>query len=507
MSAVRTPWTRQPQVAVRPNASSGVPWAVLWNAATPTINLASNQTKTPIGLGSVGLGGKWQDFKTATAVQSFDCRLPTTAYTFVAEFVFNEANRTTASLIRTTGGGVRIEPYTSGGGWYISTTHNGVATGPSAIASASSFSTTPAVLVLTYDGAISTLLVKWPDGTVSTNSVTLGISAGSGAIDISTAAGSLGAYMLAYAPVCATSAYARDVLNNPWQLFAPLPRRIWAPTAASGNAAVTLAGASAASAAGAITVSAAAVVAISGASATSAAGSASATGGAVVSVVGAFAASAPGLITAVGGAVASVIGASATASAGAVTASASAVVMLAGSAAASSAGAVSATATATVALSGAAAVAAAGAITIQVSGSAVVTLAGAGSISAAGQASAVGGASAPLTGAAAVVAAGSITVSFGVSAIATMQGAQAVSGAGIASAVGSSAATFAALEIPAGPFYSGISTGKGQPVPISAGPLILPPAEGPAAPTTREAAAGFFALLKALPVRDSDAVV
>ena len=153
----------------------------------------------------------------------------------------------------------------------------------------------------------------------------------------------------------------QSITANPWQLFAPLPRRIWAPTvAAGGNAAVTLGSAAATSSAGAVTVLAGASVAVTSAAATAGAGTVSAIPGVTVAIVGASATSATGTVSATGNAVVAIAGAAATASAGTVTAVMGAIATITGAAVASAAGMITVTAGASTMLASAAATGSAG---------------------------------------------------------------------------------------------------------------------------------------------------
>lgn len=245
--------------------------------------------------------------------------------------------------------------------------------------------------------------------------------------------GSVG--LVACLPFAVPDAEAASLAVNPWQLFAPLPRRIWAPAAGGGgDASIALTGAATASSLGAMTAAGGASAALTGAAAASAAGtvSASASTDATASLVGASLAAAAGTASATGGASAAVTGAQASSTAGTAAASAgvSASTTLSGATAATAAGTAAATGGASIALTGAGAASAAGTTTAAAGGSATATLVGSSAAASAGTIAATGAAIAAVTGAASASAAGTVIASIGTNATVALTGAAVAASAG-----------------------------------------------------------------------------
>lgn len=208
--------------------------------------------------------------------------------------------------------------------------------------------------------------------------------------------------------------------QNPWQLYEPLSRRIWAPAAGgAGNA----------------------TVALVGAATTSAVGTLAATGGAAVALVGATTTATAGIVVGAGGATTALVGAATTASAGTSVATAGAAAALTGAQATAAAATPAATGGASVALTGASATSAAGVVAATAGGNATVALAGATSTATAGTLTSTGGAATTLTGAQATAAAGIVIASVGTNATAAIVGAAATATPGALASTGGAAVT------------------------------------------------------------------
>lgn len=213
----RFPRAQQPQDVAFP--STEFPWEFVWSATDPGANLRNNQRVTPRGVQELGPVGVWTDFHAATAVQAYNIALPTTQFTAAIVWHPSRASTGARSILRTTGGGVRIEPSTTTGGVTVNVTHTGVAAGAFIATNVGGFDARPWHMVVTADGVTSKLWIRSPDGLVQFNQQTAGISAGTGTLDLSTTGGSVGMSLAAFGNRCATDAYALDLVNNPWQVF------------------------------------------------------------------------------------------------------------------------------------------------------------------------------------------------------------------------------------------------------------------------------------------------
>jgi hypothetical protein len=207
----------QPQDAA--GISLAWPWEFVWSATDPTANLRNNQRVGLTGVVDVGPVGRWVNFQSATAIQSYNAALPTTQFTAVAVFHPHQASTSTRSILRTTGGGFRIEPSTTVGGVTVNVTHTAVAAGASIATNVAGFDPRPWFLVCTADGVTSKLWIKSPDGLVQFHSTAAGIASGTGTIDLSTTSGSVGLSLAACSNRCIADAYAVELVNNPWLLF------------------------------------------------------------------------------------------------------------------------------------------------------------------------------------------------------------------------------------------------------------------------------------------------
>jgi hypothetical protein len=207
----------QPQEAA--GISQAWPWEFVWSATDPTANLRNNQRVALTGVVDVGPVGRWVNFQSATAIQSYNAALPTTQFTAVAVFHPHQASTSTRSILRTTGGAFRIELTTTTGGVTINVTHTAVAGAAFIATNVAGFDPRPWFLVCTADGTTSKLWIKSPDGLVQFHSQAAGIAAGTGTIDLSTTGGSVGLSLAACSNRCVADAYAVELVNNPWLLF------------------------------------------------------------------------------------------------------------------------------------------------------------------------------------------------------------------------------------------------------------------------------------------------
>ncbi len=182
--------------------------------------------------GGGNVGRNWYG---VNALESINAPLPTTTtgYTILWCGPMNVVNTgTPISVLRTTSGGFRLEPYTTFGGAYITLTHTGVASGPTVPGAAwSTFTNDMFVVIFTYDGTTSRAMWRPPLGAsplgATEVSTTVGMNAGTGTIDLSTSTGSFGAYLVGYATRCMPAAMARRLLLNPWQVFEPAEREVF----------------------------------------------------------------------------------------------------------------------------------------------------------------------------------------------------------------------------------------------------------------------------------------
>jgi len=230
----------------------------------------------------------------------------------------------------------------------------------------------------------------------------------------------------------------KKLLDNPWQLFAPIPRRIWVPSAGTGNATATLTGASTTSSAGTLSATGGASKTLPGASTTASAGtvSASASTNASTTLTGAATTASAGTLAATGGAAVTLTGAGTTASAGTVSATAggNATGTLPSASTTSSAGTLSATGGASKTLTGASTTASAGAVLASAGTNASVTLTGAATSAAVGALSASGAAQIVLPGVQVTASAGTVTATGVRNASVTLTGTAATAYAGAVSA-------------------------------------------------------------------------
>ena len=217
---VVTRWTSQPTVATRP--SPEFRWDVLINQAFPGHNCATGRQVTPRGSAAVGRGGRWQNWHGVNALEQIAAPLPTTATGYTMLWVGPMQVASTGagvSIIRTTGGGFRFEPYTTAGGVWMTATHTGVAglspPGPWSY----SHDSRPWVVLISYDGTNATFEVKTPDGDLASTSTAAGMNDGTGTIDLSTTSGVFGAYLVGYARRPMPAAMRRRLLDLPWLAF------------------------------------------------------------------------------------------------------------------------------------------------------------------------------------------------------------------------------------------------------------------------------------------------
>ena len=390
----RIPWTVQPQSAV----SLSPAFARNGYAAAAPGQSVVRQPTTPVVVGTIGR--MWRangaEQSTITGVDLFPNGTP---YTIIASVLANTSTGlqtivaaddiTRVLQLRLSNSAVEFVSFHSG------------AVADIATISGTAFSAgVPFAVVATATDSKISVFCNGKTVTVARASTNVSSNAGNkfeigGKANAAYLTG--GVYGVVVAQGSMSDAQALDISRSAQayfsSVFAPQPRRIWAPSAAvGGNAAVTLGSAAGTSSAGTVTVSAGASVAVTSAAATSAAGTVAAAGSAITALSGAAATSSAGTLTVSTGAVVALSGAAATASAGTATVSAGASVAIASAAAAAAVGTVTATAgsSATATITGAAVASAAGMITVTAGAS--TTLASAAATGRAGNVSATNGA-------------------------------------------------------------------------------------------------------------------
>lgn len=233
MLRILTPWDSQPQEVAE--LAGDFRWDLLVNQATSNVNLALGAVFAAKGTLKIGVAGRYLDTIGANNLVQISAPLPGSAgYTALWVGAFTQANQSTRSVLRTTGGGFRLEPYTTGGGQYVTVTHTGVAQLNSPAPYTTGFNDSPVIVLVNYDGTTASIeVMHYADGYSITNT-TIGWAAASGTIDLSTTSGGLGSYLIGYAASPMPAAMRRSLLGNLYgQLFAP--RSIWVPVSVGGG--------------------------------------------------------------------------------------------------------------------------------------------------------------------------------------------------------------------------------------------------------------------------------
>lgn len=147
--------TSQPatQIGVNPIYTNA---RFLWNAAVPLKNSLNNADAASglKGTDNTGTAGKYRVFG-ADGQMSWSVTLPTGAYTLVIVHAYPTANIEVATTLSMgTAGGVRLEPYTSGGGVYEAVVHTAVGSSQNTqVTGVGSFNSAPWVEVIGFTGA------------------------------------------------------------------------------------------------------------------------------------------------------------------------------------------------------------------------------------------------------------------------------------------------------------------------------------------------------------------
>lgn len=235
MSFIRpVPWTRQPPGPVRLNRALGLRGntTFLWNASIPQANQSGGFADVK-GTRSVAPAGNFVNLTGITTAQSFTAPFPTARYTCFILLCFPNASASSAVIFRNSsaGGGFRIDTSTGAGSVAVGITHNAVAGGAGVNPLVSSFDYSLWTAIFTYDGTTQRGSLVHPKYGVTTNSAAIGYASAAGTTDIgSTSSGNSGLFAIAltdeYTDHGVAVAIARQ---NPWQLFAPITRRIWVP--------------------------------------------------------------------------------------------------------------------------------------------------------------------------------------------------------------------------------------------------------------------------------------
>jgi hypothetical protein len=203
----------------------------LINQAVPQLNAATGRAIVPKGTRLFGSDLVGQNWHSGDNLVQIAAPLPTTAtgYTILWVGPINVPSTTTRSVIRSTGGGFRFEPYSTVAGAYLTLTHSGLAnTNPLSAANWTSSNNSPFVFLASYNGTSVLQMWRVPPGAdlgvgspLNETTTTVGMNAGTGTIDLSATGGSFGAYLTGYAARPMSHALMRRLLRNPWQVFAP----------------------------------------------------------------------------------------------------------------------------------------------------------------------------------------------------------------------------------------------------------------------------------------------
>ena len=230
----RTVRRRQPPRAV--GAGRPLSWDVLWAASAAPVNQASGQVVAPVAPVQPGIAGQWVDYQSTSAAQTFAIPSATT-YTLVLVLAHPQSSTgSSGRIFANASTGVRVEAYTTGGGVYFMSTHTGVAGGIQFVTGVGGFDTRPWTYVLTYDGTTQRGWLRDPDGSITQASpATIGMATATQA-DIGFAGGaSCGIYACGWRRGAVSQEQARDLVSNPWQMFAKRPRRVFVSVAGGGG--------------------------------------------------------------------------------------------------------------------------------------------------------------------------------------------------------------------------------------------------------------------------------
>lgn len=230
----RTVRRRQPPRAV--GAGRPLSWDVLWAASAAPVNQASGQVVAPVAPVQPGIAGQWVDYQSTSAAQTFAIPSATT-YTLVLVLAHPQSSTgSSGRIFANASTGVRVEAYTTGGGVYFMSTHTGVAGGIQFVTGVGGFDTRPWTYVLTYDGTTQRGWLRDPDGSITQASpATIGMATATQA-DIGYASGaSCGIYACGWRRGAVSQEQARDLVSNPWQMFAKRPRRVFVSVGAGGS--------------------------------------------------------------------------------------------------------------------------------------------------------------------------------------------------------------------------------------------------------------------------------
>jgi len=229
----------QPTTEVGP-ASTYSTATFLWNAATPDVNLVNSAASTSglKGTDSTGTDGKYRLMNNTDGGLTFALTAPTGAYSVALVLAFPSGSIGTRDFFRfSTGGGMRVDLETTGGGVRFTPVHTGTASG-TVLIQAASFDTNKWIYVLRYDG---TTLRHYLRDRTGTNYVTFpvadtigyGTPTGSGIkIGHSTQA-SFGIYAAMVVPSDIGDTNAQAIIADPWTMFAAPPTAPTVGTASS----------------------------------------------------------------------------------------------------------------------------------------------------------------------------------------------------------------------------------------------------------------------------------
>lgn len=196
--------------------------------------------------GGVGLGGKAYTASATTTIGAVPF-VGSKTFTVIVVLAAPTASTASAEALRIGGAsdGIRLDIGTTGGGINpIRWTANGVANLTSQIFNISAFSTAPMVSVASFSGSNAEV---WTGATAPAGGIEAGVQYFSQSVSMATPttrtvqiAGGAARhiYGVVVLPRRVSGAEARQIVANPWQLFAS-ERRIWVPVSASGGGSST----------------------------------------------------------------------------------------------------------------------------------------------------------------------------------------------------------------------------------------------------------------------------
>lgn len=192
----------------------------LWNGAAPTKNQIGGATATLTGTTvSGGADGQYQLFDGSSPMQ-WSLTTPSGAYTAVLGIVCPAG--ISFSNVFNIGSACRVSIQRTGGGFYVQTTHTGVASASSYVISTSAPDTQVWTLVLRYTGTVLYQYLLNGSGTAeATLNDTMGFAGAQSSIGLGNDAPTSGLYMAMLVPSDVGVTEAVALRDNLWRAFAP----------------------------------------------------------------------------------------------------------------------------------------------------------------------------------------------------------------------------------------------------------------------------------------------